>query len=159
MKLTKLDIRMCKELAATEGIPVGEVKKAVVSYFDSLVSSARQLPFDNAKRIYSLDAFKQYPLCINIPYLGRLGPVYSLYIKWRAKEAKSTEKVLRSLARKDHTKPLVEQAAKLALAGHKVDGHMLKGRLPAGKYSTVWVIDKEGKKKAARQMIVNTKQE
>lgn len=155
MKLLKRDTDICKRIAADEGLPVSEVRKAVVSYFDSILSQARKLPFDNARRIYSREAFDQYPFCVNIPYLGRLGTFYSLYLKWRAQESKEQELVRRSVAKREHTRPMVEEAARRALAGEKVDGSFLKARLPKDKYTTVWLVDKDSKKKAARQMIVN----
>ena len=155
MKLSKQDIIWCKLFAAEEGIEFSEVKKALISYFDSIVSSANKLPFDRDNRIYSVSAFHEFPYCINLPYLGRLGPVYSLYIKWRAKESRVQEKVLRSQAKKEHLKPLIEEAAKQALAGNKVDSSLLQQRLPSGKYKTVWLVDKNKKKKAAKQMIIN----
>ena len=142
-------------MAAEEGIAFSEVKKAILSFFDSIVSAANKLPFDRDNRIYSFGAFNEYPYCINLPYLGRLGPVYSLYIKWRAKESKTKDTVLRSMAKKDHLRPLIESAAKQALSGNKVDGSLLRQRLPSGKYRTVWLVDKDNKKKAAKQVIVN----
>lgn len=155
MKLSKQDIQWCKKMAAEEGVSFSEVKKALLSFFDSIVSAANRLPFDRDNRIYSFGAFHEYPYCVNLPYLGRLGPVYSLYIKWRAKESKTQDTVLRSRAKKEHLKPLIEEAAKQALSGNKVDSSLLQQRLPSGKYKTVWLVDKNKKKKAAKQMIIN----
>lgn len=156
VKLSKQDILWCKRCAADEeGLSLSEVKKAVIAYFDSIVSSARKLPFDKDNRIYSRKAFAEYPYCINLPYLGRLGPFYSLYLKWRAKEAKEQDTVPRSQAKKIHRKPLIEEAAKQALSGNKVDSGFLRQRLPSGKYKTVWLVDEDNKKKAAKQMIIN----
>ena len=155
MPLPKQDKKVCKEIAHQEGVSAIEVSKAIQSFFDSIVSAARKLPFDKETRIYSPAAFKQYPLCFNLPYLGRIGPLYSQYLRWRSSEAKGQESVARSQIKKVHTKPLIEEAAKQALAGNKVDPSFLKKRLPSGKYSTVWLVGENNKKKAAKQIIIN----
>lgn len=155
MKLSKRDIKECKRLAQEENLSYEEVKKAVLSYFDSIVSCARSLPYDNSRRIYTSSSFVENTLWINIPYLGRLGTFYSQYLKWRAQEAKAQDQIKRTDMRKEYTRPLVESAAKRALSGEQVDSSFLKERVPAGKYTTVWLVDKNNKKKAAKQVIVN----
>ena len=76
MKLSRRDTRACKALSDELGIPVSEVRKAVVSYFDSIVSAARKLPFDNLNRIYSKEAFTEKSFIEGVTALcGRRGNI------------------------------------------------------------------------------------
>lgn len=157
MKLSRRDAKTCRALSDELGIPVSEVRKAVVSYFDSIVSAARKLPFDNLNRIYSKEAFTEKSFIVNVPYIGRIGPVYSLYIKWRREESKEVQHVPRSKVRQVYAKPLIEEEAIKALSGQKVNSRLLKDRMPRGKFNKVWLIGSDGCRKAARQVIVNDK--
>ena len=157
MKLSRRDVSACKRIAEEEGLESSEVRKAVLSFFDSIISDTRKLPFDNPQRIYSKDAFLQKSFVVNIPYIGRIGPVYSRYIKWRSEEAEELENVSRKDVRRIYSEPLIEAEAKKALSGQKVNVKLLKERIPRGKYNKVWMICGDGKRKAARQVIVNKK--
>lgn len=157
MKLSRHDVRTCSKIAEESGLPVSEIKKAVTSYFDSIVSVTRKLPFDNRNRIYSKEAFVDNSFVVNIPYIGRIGPVYSLYIKWRKEVAKEFQRVPRKQVRQIYTRPLIEEEARKALSGQKVNTKILKERIPRGKFNKIWLIGKDGKRKAARQVIVNDK--
>lgn len=157
MKLSRRDISACKRIAEEEGLELSEVRKAVLSFFDSIISDTRKLPFDNPQRIYSKDAFLQKSFVVNIPYIGRIGPVYSRYIKWRSEEAEELENVSRKDVRRIYSEPLIEAEAKKALSGQKVNVKLLKERIPRGKYNKVWMIGGDGRRKAARQVIVNKK--
>ena len=94
----------------------------------------------------------------NIPYIGRIGPVYSRYVKWRASESGELFMVRRSDARKRHFRPMVEKAAEDAINGRKVDVKALKERLPKGEYEKVWLVGPDGRRRAAGQLIKKEKQ-
>lgn len=157
MKLSRPNSDLCKKIAESEGVSLREVRKAVSSYFDSVVSIVRRLPYDSPRKIYSRGAFLSNSPVVNIPYIGRIGPVYSLYLKWRKSESRNYDKVPREHVRKINARPIIEEQAKLALAGEKVNLKLLKERIPRGKYGKVWLIDSDGKRKAAKQLIINPK--
>ena len=157
MRLSLRDRRLIKEIAEDAQIPFAEVRKAILSYFASIVSASLKLPFDNPQRLYSKAAFLEHSFVVNIPYIGRIGPVYSLYLKWRKNEAENYEKVLRHKVRQVYSRALIEEEAQKALKGQKVNEKLLKERIPRGKYNRVWLMDSGGKRRAARQVIVKTK--
>ena len=134
----------CRAYARANGLSETEVQKAVVSFFDDIVVSTRKLPFNNLKRIYTADALEDKAGVYNIPYIGRLGPMYSLYVKWRGEVAEEYDMVLREDVRDIHLAERIEELAELALSGHKVTRDMMKDK--------VWIIDKEGRRKAAKQL-------
>lgn len=142
----------CRAYARANGISETEVQKAVVSFFDDIVVSTRKLPFDNIKRIYTADAVEDKACVYNIPHIGRLGPMYSQYIKWRADIADEYDMVLREDVRDVHLNGRIEELAALALSGHKVTRDMMKDPIPSGMYHKVWIIDKEGRRRAAKQL-------
>lgn len=153
MKLRRSERNRCRNISDVTAIPQREVMKAVESYFDSIVEKTKALPFNTPKRIYSRGAFAKCSFVVNIPYIGRIGPVYSRYIKWRSSESRDIEMVKRSDVRKEHLRPMIEDAARDALNGKKVDIKPLKERIPRGKYEKVWLVDKDGKRRSARQLI------
>lgn len=155
MKLSRNDLRLCLDISEEEGVVVSEVKKAVLSYFDSIVSETHKLPFDNPRRVYSKDAFDEKSFVVNLPYLGRIGPVYSRYTKWRSEEAKNNLTVKTHVVKETYRKKLVDEEAKKALSGQKVNIKLLKEGIPRGKYNRVWFFGGEGKRKLARQLIIN----
>lgn len=157
MKLSRSDADICRNIAEEEDVMVSEIRKAVSSYFDSIVSETRKLPFNNPQRIYTKPAFEQQSFVANLPYLGRIGPVYSLYLKWRREEAKEFEQISRKKARQIHAAPIIEEEAKKALAGQKVNSTVLRERVPKGKYNKVWMMHEDGVRRASRQLIVNNK--
>lgn len=153
MKLGRKDRSRCRAISDECAIPEREVAKAVESYFDSIVEKTRRLPFDTPKRIYSREAFRKCSFVVNIPYIGRIGPVYSRYLKWRAAESEGMRMVRRDDVKSDHFRPLVEKAAKDALSGMKVDSSALVGRIPKGRYEKVWIVNPDGSRRSARQLI------
>jgi hypothetical protein len=142
----------CRAYARSKGLNEVEVQKAIVSFFDDIVVSTRKLPFDNIRRIYTADAVEDKACVYNIPYIGRLGPVYSQYLKWRGDIANDYELVLREDVRGIHLNERIEELAGLALSGHRVTRDMMKDPIPAGMYHKVWIIDKEGRRRAAKQL-------
>lgn len=157
MKLSRSDADVCNNIAEYEDVAVSEVRKAVSAYFDSIVSDARKLPFNNPQRIYTKPAFEQQSFVVNLPYLGRIGPVYSRYLKWRREEAKEFDHVERKKVRQIYAAPIIEEEAKKALAGQKASSTVLRERIPKGKYNKVWMMHEGGLRRAAKQLIVNNK--
>lgn len=151
-KLSRPDSSWCKAYANENGLSEVEVQKAIVSFFDDIVVCTRKLPFNNIKRIYTADAVADKACVYNIPYIGRLGPIYSKYISWRRDVSEEYDMVLREDVRDIHLKERIEELAELALSGHRVTRDMLKDPIPSGLYHKVWIIDKEGRRKAAKQL-------
>lgn len=137
-------------VAEETGIPVSEVGKAVRSFFASIKNEARTLPLDNPKKIYRKEVFDTFAFARMIPFIGRIGPVYSRYLAWRRNESKLDVQVPRSRYRTRLLQDDIEHMAEDILAG--------KAPLPVCKkkgnelYKRVWVVGKDGKK-LARQVI------
>ena len=132
------------------GVPVSEVARAVKSFFDVIVSDARRLPFDNRNRIYSRGKFEEFVGVTNIPYIGRLGPVYSRYLKWRENESRSLPQKPRSGYRSRMTQDDIENIAESVLSGNGLPE--IRKRKGSEMYERVWMVGTEGKK-SARQVI------
>lgn len=156
MKLSKRDSEWCKSYANGCGLSDAEVAKAVLSYFDDIVYGVRKLPFADFRRIYTADAVASLAPVYNIPFIGRIGPIYSQYTKWRAEDAAELDRVQRKDVRAKHLAERIEEAAVLAMSGHKVSPSMLRNPVPAGEYHRVWLIDANGRRRAARQLFKKT---
>ena len=136
------------------GIPVNEVKRAVSSFFSIISISATKLPFNNRRKIFFRDKFSEYVSVWNIPGVGRIGPVYSRYLKWRSNEAKSFEQKARSSFSARISQDEIEHMA----------GEILSGRTPrpvqkkkgSEMFDRVWLVGKCGKR-SARQVIPKKK--
>lgn len=132
------------------GIPVSEVRKAAHSFFAAIKNEARKLPFDNRKKIYRKEVFDTFAFVRMIPFIGRIGPIYSRYLAWRRNESKLDVQVPRSRYRTRLLQDDIEHMAEAILAG--------KAPLPVRKkkgnelYKRVWVVGKDGKR-LARQVI------
>ena len=87
MRRSRIEEEMLSLVSEELGVPEPEVRRAVHSFFDLIAKSARSLPFDNERRIYTKDGFDGFSGAWNIPYLGRTGPVYSRYLAWRRNES------------------------------------------------------------------------
>ena len=141
----------CLAVAEILSVPQGEVKRAVASFFGIIVSGAKSLPFNNVRKIYTRNAFNEYAFAVNIPSIGRVGPVYSRYLRWRANEAKQIEQEPRSNYRHGVTQSEIENMA----------GEILAGMTPAPLvrkrgnelYHRVWLVGEDGKR-LARQVIL-----
>ena len=149
MKVSKTELRNFEIVAKQLGVSVSDVKNIVNSFFDVLVSESRKLPFDNPQKIFSKEAFDRLAVVRQIPFIGRLGPSYSRYLKWRANEAKEIKMVPKHLARKKFTKDEVEAIAEMVLKG---EGYAPPERKRNNNYKRVWLVGQEGKK-SARQVI------
>lgn len=149
MRRSRIEDADLNSVARELDIPVAEVRRAVHSFFDTMVRESRTLPFDNWKKIYRKDKFDEYAFVRNIPYIGRIGPVYSRYLAWRRNEAEEKNQVQRSAYRVRYTQSDIENMAAEALAGRHVS---FEKRKKTELYNQVWMVGKEGKT-LARQVI------
>ena len=143
---SKKDEAEFKSIAQRYGLSVTEVRRAVNSFFGIIASEANHLPFDSATRIYLKDKFDEYGTVRNIPYIGRIGPSYSKYLKWRANEAKNLKLVARSQYRSRLTQGDLDYIAGEILAGRTPPP--IRKRKGNEMYNRIWVIGKEGKRLA-----------
>lgn len=135
-----------RRIAKQHGLSITEVRRAVYSFFDIIASEAAKLPFDNPHRIYMKDKFEEYAVVRNIPYIGRIGPIYSRYIKWRSNEAKNLKLVSRGKYSSRLTDDDLDYIAGEILAGRTPPA--LEKRKGNDMYNRIWLIGKKGKKLA-----------
>lgn len=155
MRRSRIEEEMLSLVSEELGVPEPEVRRAVHSFFDLIAKSARSLPFDNERRIYTRDGFDGFSGAWNIPYLGRTGPVYSRYLAWRRNESKQLVQEKRSPARKGYTQSEIENMAEEILSG-KTPSPVRK-RKGNEMYKRVWMVGKLSRKQA-RQVIPKNKQ-
>lgn len=139
-----------RKLSAELGVPDNEIKKVLSSFFGVISAYSRTLPFDDHRKIYSRDAFAQYGCVFNIPYIGRIGPVYSRYLKWRRNESSAVSQEPRSRYGKRILQSEIETMAEDILSGRAPSP--ARKRKPTELYNRVWLVGKDGKK-LARQVI------
>lgn len=140
----------CLEVAEMLGLDPDDVKRAVWSFFDSISVHAKRLPFDNRRRIYTADAFGQFFFVRHIPFIGRIGPVYSRYLLWRSNELGSDQTALRSSYRTRWKQSDLEHMAADILAGRTPS--VIEKKKKSELYDSIWIVGKDGKK-LARQVI------
>ena len=139
-----------RRLSAEYGLDESEVKRIVTSFFAIFRMDASSLPFDNPKRIYSKEAFDGIVKARQIPYIGRMGPVYSNYLKWRANESSLLRMAPRSSYRRGVTQDDIENMAAAILSGEAPP--RIERRNKSEMFDRVWMVGKDGKK-SARQVI------
>ena len=132
------------------GYDAEDVRKVVHSFFDSITIEARNLPFDDGRKIYSKEVFDSYRSVYQIPKLGRIGPVYSRYLKWRANESRNQELAHRSNRKGKYLEEDIEKYAADILSGKNPEKPEKKKAKEF--YDRIWLIGKDGKKQA-RQII------
>lgn len=142
-----------RAVAAATGLPVREVRAAVLSAASALALRVRRLPFASARRIYSPAAFAASSFVALLPGLGRVGPAYSRYVRWRATEASGLELRGRAEARRMWRSLAAEEEAARVLAGGEADVARLRGRVPASFARPVWLVGAGGRR-LARQSVV-----
>lgn len=150
MRKNKIENRLIVLVASTVGVPLVEARRAINSFFDLIVLKAKALPFDNECRIYSRQAFGQKGFAINIPYLGRIGPVYSRYLRWRANASKDQLQENRGQYRSRISEDDIEHIAERLLSGRPLPP--IKKTKGKDIYKRVWFVDENGKR-LARQII------
>ena len=142
-----------RSLSARYGLGESEVRRIVTSFFEVFGMDARSLPFDNPKKIFSRDVFDGKSTVRQIPYIGRLGPVYSNYLKWRANESGQFQMVPRSSYRSGITQNEIENMAVAALSG---SAPSFEKKKKSEMFDRVWLVGQDGKK-SARQVIPKEK--
>lgn len=150
MPRNKLDEQEYRKIADELDISVDDVRNCVHSFFGVLLGDVRKLPFNDERKIFSKDKFSGYAVVRNIPYIGRLGPVYSRYLKWRANEAGGVPRALRSSYRSRYLQSDIENMAAEILSG-KTPSKISRKKY-SDMYKRVWLVGQDGKK-SARQVI------
>ena len=152
MAESRINRKLYRIVASETGISEREIERAVGSFFSAIDLKARKLNLDNARRIYTKEKFEELTgnggcVC-NIPYIGRIGPVYSRYLKWRSNEAKNIVQVPRSNYRSRMLQSEVENMAEEIMSGRTPSPVSKKKKSEL--YNQVWMVGKNGKKLAGQ---------
>ena len=145
-----LDNDICKSVSDELSVDVSDVRSAVDSFFFSIKDSSKKLPFNNRRKIYLKDKFESYVSVQNIPYIGRIGPSYSRYLKWRRNEAKQTEQSSRDSYKSKLTEEDIDCIVEAVLSGKKIQS--IPKRKKSELYESIWIVGSDGKR-LARQVI------
>lgn len=152
----RIEDRDFKEIEKQLGIPHAEVKKIVHSFFGSLESKARKLPFNTERKIYSSEGFSEYGYVQNVPFIGRIGTSFSRYLTWRGNESKEQKQVERGRCSDGYTPDEIEAIAREALSGKTP--MLVKKHKAREFYTKIWIVGK-GRKRLARQAILKDKED
>lgn len=155
MHRNREDEKLFKAIALKQSVTPMEVRKIVFSYFDAISADGKRLPFDDNRKIYDSECFEKLSFSYNIPYIGRIGPVYSRYLKWRGNVAKELEQVPRASFLSSNTRPDIEQMAEEILSGKPVT--VSAKRRTDSLYNRVWLVGTRGKR-LARQVMPKTEE-
>lgn len=147
MKNSRTEERDFASVAEEFGVSANDVKNVVNSFFDVIVGEAKKMPFDNHRKIFSKTAFDKHASAWSIPFIGRIGPVYSRYLKWRANEAQQINMVSRPKSGSKLFPEEIEAIAEAVLSGGKYEKKKKEIN-----YKRVWLVLDSGKKQA-RQVI------
>lgn len=139
-----------RDVAVRLGVDPSDVRRVVTSFFGMILSDARSLPFDNHRRIYSADVFMSLARVRGIPRIGRIGPAYSRYIRWRANESVGYDMVPRGAFSGKLTRGEIEDIAAEALAGRRPE--LPGSRRNSDLFDRVWLIGRDGRR-SARQVV------
>lgn len=150
MGRNRTELALMRDVAEECSLPLGEVSRAICSFFSVIVSDADSLPFDSNRKIYTKDAFNSVVSVTHLPSIGRIGPVYSRYLKWRANESSNVSMVPRSSRRKRMTQGDIENIAEDILSGRTP---CFVSKKSSEMYDRIWLVGQDGKK-SARQVIV-----
>ena len=148
----RLEKEIVKAVGKACSISEKSVRTIVSSFFGVIESEARGLPFNNHRKIYTKAKFDEYANVTNIPYIGRIGPSYSRYLKWRANVASEVEQKNKELLSSRYSSEEIEEAARRILSGETVE---IKKKRSTELYKRVWLVGKSGKRQA-RQVIPKT---
>ena len=141
-------------IAEALNLPLTEVRRAVRSFFGAILKDAAALPYNDERRIYSHELFEEQGTTWNIPSLGRIGPLYSRYLKWRINEAKDSDQVNRRAYRERLTQDEIETIADDIFSGRTPT--FPKKKKQSELYDRIWMVGKDGKR-TARQAIPKKK--
>ena len=150
MRVNKTEEQDFLMIAEAFSLPVTEVRRAVHAFFGTILRDAASLPFADERRIYSHDLFGDYGKTWNIPGIGRIGPLYSRYLKWRANEAKASDQVNRRTYRERLTQSEIEAIADDIFSGRTPSP--IQKKKQSELYDRVWMVGRSGKR-TARQAI------
>ena len=148
----RIDETGFRKIAYELGLAPSDVKRAVTSFFDVIAIESRSLPFDDCRRIYSREKFNSLVKTRNIPYVGRIGPSYSRYLKWRANEAGGLDMMPRKKSGRRIPKEEIEKMASDVLSGI-TPRPLNEIKMNANEFTRIWMINNKGRK-LARQVIV-----
>ena len=146
MPRSKIDTADYRLISEQFDVEPEDVRRVVASFFDILQLEARSLPFDNDTRIYSREKFNEYAKVWNIPFIGRIGPVYSRYLCWRRNESERLEQELKSSFKSVSMKQMADELAKQILKDKSCSVEK------NDKYKRIWVVQTDGKR-LAKQVI------
>jgi hypothetical protein len=146
MKNSKIEDKDFDAVANELGVSPADVKNVVNSFFDSIVYEARKLPFDNHRKIYSKSAFEKHAVVRSIPFIGRIGPTYTRYLKWRANESKDINMVPRPKSKTKLFPEEIEAIAQSVLAGNVYESQKTRKK----NYKRVWLVFDSYKKQAGQ---------
>lgn len=149
MRRNKVEKAVYKKIANQFGVSESDVRKIVLSFFDRIALDARSLPFDNPQRIFTKKAFEELSHAVAIPFIGRIGPVYSRYRKWRANESKQLDLAPREEFRLRLSQDDLENIAASVLAGKTPS---ITKRKNKEMFDNIWLVGTDGKR-LARQVI------
>lgn len=138
-------------LARKYGLEASEVRRIVFSFFDILQLKASKLPLDNPTRIFSKDKFNDFVYVYHIPYIGRIGPVYSRYLLWRKNESVLIEQKNKVSFHNETERQKAERIACEIIYGKRKCCKDDRKK----KYKRVWMVGKDGKRLAKQIIPIN----
>lgn len=150
MHKNRLEDADFQQISRVLGVPASEVRRAVYSFFGIITREARALPFDDASRIYTRERFEDFVKVHNIPSIGRIGPIYSRYLKWRGNEAKNQIQASRSDYRAGISQGEIEHIAAEILSGNTPPP--VNKKKATERFNRIWMVGRAGKR-MARQVI------
>jgi len=150
--MTAAERRRAALVAGKLGMDARDVAAAVGAWFGAVVAAGRRMPLDRAWRIYSKERLGAMGGVFNVPHVGRIGPSYGKYLRWRADVSRSLSMVGARRAAAVHRAETVESLAAMALRGERIGSTRIGGRLPPGRYRRIWMLGAGGRR-AARQLI------
>ena len=150
MARNRKDDPIINRIAQEYDLETEDVFRVVRSFFSAIRVYASRLPFDNPRKIYTKERFDELSSVYNLPYIGRVGPVYSRYLKWRGNESKGLDQAARSSFRTRWSQGEIEDIAAMILSGETPS--LPEKKKKSEMYDTVWVVGKDGKK-LAKQVI------
>ena len=153
MYKNRLDEEEFRKIGLELGLDASDVRGAVYSFFDVIFRDAKSLPFNNVSKIYSKNKFTSFAKIRCIPFIGRIGPAYSRYLKWRVNESKIVEQKHRSDYKINLSQEEIEEIAAVALSGRIP---VVEKKKNYDLFQRVWMVGEEGKK-LARQVIPKKK--
>ena len=149
MRYDRGEFELYGEVSKETGVPVRDIAVMVNSFFSVILNESRSLPFDDIRKIFRRDRFDELSTVRNIPYIGRIGPSYTRYLKWRQSEARNIEQRTKEDYKTKLSPEEIDDMAQTILAGGRVE---ITRKKKKELYNNVWLVGTEGKR-AARQVI------